>query len=82
MIILKICKELPFYITAMTPRGTLGLCCVYITQSMAHRTIYTLPFNLQLFYKFIGIMQRLIKSQDVHISSHDGLQILYTINCG
>ena len=27
MIILEICQKQPFDIVAMTPRGTLGLCC-------------------------------------------------------
>ena len=47
----------------MTPRGTLGLCCVYIAQLMAH------TITLQLCYKLLGILQRVTKSQRVHISS-------------
>ena len=66
----------------MTPGGTLGLCCVHIAQFMTHPTIYTLPFTLQLAYKPPGIMQRVTKSQKVHISNHDGLQTLHTINFG
>ena len=54
----------------MTPRGTVGLCCVYIAQLMTHTAIYTLPFTLQLCYKPLGIPQRVTKSQMVHISSH------------
>ena len=54
----------------MIPRGTLGLCCVYIAQLMTHTAIYTLPFTLQLCYKPIGILQRVTKNQRVHISSH------------
>ena len=54
----------------MTPRGTLGLCCVSIAQLMAHTIIYTLPFTLQLCYKPLGILQRVTKTQRVHISSH------------
>ena len=46
----------------MTPRGTLGLCCVYIAQLMTHPAFYTLPFTLQLCYK----------PQKFHVSSHDG----------
>ena len=57
----------------MTPRGTLGLYCVYIAQLMTHTAIYTLPFTLQLYYKPLGIQQRVTKSQKVHISSHDRL---------
>ena len=58
----------------MTPRGTLRLCCVHIAQLMTHPAVYTLPFTLQLCYKPLGILQRVTKSQKVHISSHDGLQ--------
>ena len=36
MIILKIYKESPFDIIAMTPGGPLGLCCVHIAQLMTH----------------------------------------------
>ena len=63
----------------MTPRGTLGLCCVHIAQLMTHPAVYTLPFTLQLCYKPLGILQRLTKSQKVHISSHDILQKLHNI---
>ena len=66
----------------MTLGGTLGLCCVHIAQLMTHPAIYTTPFTLQLCYKPLGIMQRVTKSQKVHISSHDGLQTLHTINFG
>ena len=58
----------PFDIIAMTPRGTLGLCCVHISQLMTHPAVYTLPFTLQLCYKPLGILQRVTKSQKVHIS--------------
>ena len=57
----------------MTPRGTLGLCCVYIAQLMTHTAIYTLPFTLQLCYKPPGILHRVTKNQRVHISSHNRL---------
>ena len=57
----------------MTPRGTLGLCCVHIAQLMTHPAVYTLQFTLQLCYKPPGILQRVTKSQKVHISSHDEL---------
>ena len=57
----------------MTPRGTLGLGYVYITQLMTHTAIYTLPFTLHLCYKPLGILQRVTKIQKVHISSHDRL---------
>ena len=43
-------------------------------QLMTHPAIYTLPFTLQLCYKPLGILQRVTKSQKVHISSHDKLQ--------
>ena len=39
-----------------------------------------LPFNLPLCYKPLGILQRVTKSQKVHISSHDGLKKLHNIN--
>ena len=55
----------------MTPRGTFELCCVYIAQLMTHTAIHTLPFTLQLCYKPLGILQRIIKSQMVYISSRD-----------
>ena len=58
----------------MTPRGTLGLCSIHIAQLMTHPAVYTLPFTLQLCYKPLGILQRVTKSQKVHMSSHDGLQ--------
>ena len=48
----------------MTPRGTRGLCCVHIAQLMTHPAVY----------KPLGILQRVTKSQKVHMSSHDGLQ--------
>ena len=63
----------------MTPRGTLGLCCVHIAQLMTHPAIHTTPFTLQLRYKPLGILQRVTKSQKVHISSYDGLQKLHNI---
>ena len=66
----------------MTSRGTLGLCCVNIAQIMTHPAIYTLLFTLKLYYKLLGILQRVTKSQKVHISSHDGLKILHNINFG
>ena len=56
----------------MTPRGTLGLCCVYIAQLITHPSIYALPFTFQLCYKPLGTLQRVTNSQKVHISSHDG----------
>ena len=64
----------------MTPRGTLGLCCVHIAQLMTHPVIYTLLFTLQLYYEPLGILQRANKSQKVDISSHDGLKKLNNIN--
>ena len=62
----------------MAPRGTIGLCCVHIAQLMTHPAVYTLPFTLQLCYKPLGILQRVTKSQKVHISSHDVLQKSHT----
>ena len=60
MTILENCPKQPFDIIAMTPRGTLGLCCVHIAQLMTHPAVYTLPFTLQLCYKPLGILQRFI----------------------
>ena len=80
IMILEICQQDPFDIIAMTPRETLWLCCVHIAQLMTHPAIYTTPFTLQLCYKPLGILQRVTKSQKVHISSHDGLQKLHNIN--
>ena len=59
----------PFSIIVMTPRGTFELCCVYTAQLMTHTAIHTLPFTLQLCYKPLGILERVTKSQKVHISS-------------
>ena len=68
----------------MTPRGTLGLCCVHIAQLMTHTVTYTLPFTMQLCYKPLGILQRVTKGQRVHISSHNRLyttaKIIFTCN--
>ena len=64
----------------MTPKGTLGLCCVHIAQLMTHPAIYTLPFTLLSCYKPLGILQGVTKSQKVHISSHDGLKNFTTSN--
>ena len=66
----------------MTPRGTLGLFCVDIVQIMTDPAIYTLPFTLKLYYKLLGILQRVTKNQKVQISSHDGLKILHNITFG
>ena len=66
----------------MTPRGILGLCCVDIVQIMTHPAICTLPFTLKLYYKLLGILQRVTKNQKVQISSHDGLKILHNIIFG
>ena len=70
---LEIYHQQPFDIIAMTPRETLGLFYVHIAQLVTHPAVYTLPFTLQLCYKPLGILQRVTKSQKVHISSHDVL---------
>ena len=80
MAILEICQKQPFDIIAMTPRGTLGLRCAHIAQLLYHTAIYTLLFTLKLYYKPLGILKRVTKSQKVHISSHDELQKLHKIN--
>ena len=79
---MEICQKQPFDIIAMTPRGTLGLCCVHIAQLMSHLAVYTLSFTLQLCYKPLRILQRVTKSQKVHISSYDVLQISHTCEEG
>ena len=73
MIILDICQKQTFDIKAMTPRGILRLFCVHFAQLMTHLAVHTLPFTLQLCYKPLDILQRVTKSQKVHISSHDVL---------
>ena len=78
MIILEICQKQPFDIIAVTPKGSLGLCFVHIAQLMTHLAAYTLLFTLQLCYKPLGILQRVTKSQKVHKSSHNQLQIFKT----
>ena len=80
MIILEICQKQPFDIIPMTPRGTLGLCCIHIAQLMTHPAIYTLLFTLQLCYRPLGILQKVTNSQKVHISTHDELQKLHKMN--
>ena len=80
MITFETCQKQPFDIIAMTPRGTLGLPCIQIAQLMTHPAVYTLPFTLQLCYKPLGILQRVTKSQKVHISSYDVLQKLHNID--
>ena len=47
---------------------------------MTHPAICTLPFTLQLCYKPLGILQRVTKSEKVHISGHNELQKLHNIN--
>ena len=61
----------------MTPRGTLMLCCVHIAQLMTHPSVYTLPFTLQICCESLGILQRVTKSQKIHISSDAVLQKLH-----
>ena len=63
MIIWEICLKQLFDIIAMTPRGTLELCCVQIAQLMTHSVVYILPFTFQLCYKLLGILERLNKNQ-------------------
>ena len=64
----------------MIPRGTRGLCCVNIAQLMTHPAVYTILFPLKLCYKSLAILQRVTKSQKVHISNHNGFEKLYNIN--
>ena len=65
----------------MTPRETLGLCYVNVAQLMTYPAIYILPFTLQLRYKPPGILQRVSKSQEVHIPSNNRLQNFITSPC-
>ena len=78
MVIWRFDKKNLFDIVGITPRGTLGLCSIQIPQLMTHLAVYTLPFPLQLCYKPLGILQRVNKSQKVHISSNNRLQNLIT----
>ena len=61
----------------MTPTRTLALGCVHIPQLMTHPAIETTLLTLQLYYKPLGILQRVTNSQQVHISSHDGFFCLF-----
>ena len=49
---MEICQKDPFDIIALTPRGTLGLCCVQIAQNnewlIRLFTQYRLPFIYQI----------------------------------
>ena len=80
MVILEISQKHPFDIIVVRPRGTHRLCCAHIVQLMTHLAIYTVPFTLQLCYKPLGILQKITKSQKVHISSHDELQKFHNTN--
>ena len=51
MIILKICQKQPFDIIAMTPRGTLGSCCVHIAQLMTHPAVLHITVYLAVMLK-------------------------------
>ena len=55
-------KQQAFDIITMTPRGTLGLCCVHIVHLVTYPAIPTLPLTLQLCRKSIGILLMIIKS--------------------
>ena len=54
--------------------------CVHIVLLMSYPVIYTLPFTLQLYYKPLGILQGVTKTQKVQISSRDGLQKLHSMS--
>ena len=73
MRILEICQKEPFDIIEMTPRRTLGLCCVHIVQLVTYQAVYSLRFTMQLCYKPLGILKRRTKSQKVYLSNHDVL---------
>ena len=78
MIILEICKKQPFDIIAMTPREEpLCLCShcpINDSSSYLHVTVY-----LAVMLQTSCVLQRVAKSQKVHISSHDKLQKLHNI---
>ena len=61
-------------------RGTLGLCCVDISQLMTHPAIKTTPFSLQSCYKILGIPRWVTNTQKVYISNHEALQNCITSN--
>ena len=65
-IILEICQKQPLDIIAMTPRGTLPF------------THYRFPCSYLT--SPLGTLQRVTKSEKVHISRHDELQKLHNIN--
>ena len=67
------------YHNSDTKRNPSVMLCSHC-QLMTHPAIYTIPFTLQLCYKPLGILQRVTKSQKVHISDHDGLEKLHSIN--
>ena len=76
-------RDLPkttFWYHSNDTKRTLGLCCAHVAQLMTHPAIYTLPFTLQLCCKPLDILQRVTKSQKIHISSHVKLQKLHNIN--
>ena len=58
MIIWEMCQEDSSDNIAVTPGGTLKLCCVHTAQLMTHPAIYTVQITLQLCYKRIGILER------------------------
>ena len=64
----------------MTPRGTLEYCCVYIFQSLTYQAMSITLFTLELWYKPLGILKRINKSENVLVSSHDGLRNVHNIN--
>ena len=59
-----------FWCQGNDTKKNLQLCHVHIAQLMAHLAVYALPFTLQFCYKPLGILQRVTKSQKVHILSH------------
>ena len=78
--ILEIFPVRSFWYHSNNTKRNPWVMCVHIAQLMTHPAMYTIPFTLQLCYKPLGILQRVTKSQKVHISSHDGLKKLHNIN--
>ena len=58
----------------MTPRGTLGLCCVHISQLMTYLAIYTLASWHTTEGNKVKKVHRVLQSQKNHRSNHDGLE--------
>ena len=64
-----------------TKRNPWVILCSHCPINDSFRYLHNaVTFTLQLCYKPLGMLQRVTKSQKVHISSHDGLEKLHNIN--